>query len=395
LAVKFYQNQWEQLQAAREKVQQYHQLLRAVPHYQKLPDLQSQLELATENYFQKYPTNFLGEVDAWITSVQSKKEQISNLEMQQLNLKNETTKGEVEMVEYHKNLLGELKKAGFTSMEETESAWKTGDEVREWRQWKSNLEGFEPLLQALEQEIQERENNLSRQPQPALSELEINQELEGRGTALRDAIFYQGNLQKEITIDLESRESAGSKLEEIQSINETLKHWGVLNSAFGDSDGNKFSKIAQQYTLDLLIQVANKKLESFKARYILKQEKHLKGDSHLVVVDQFLGNQIRSVDTLSGGEMFLTSLALAMALSEFAAQNAQLNTLFIDEGFGTLDPDSLNAAMEAIDSIRRQSKKMIGLISHVQELRERIHCQIEVIPKGNGLSSIEIRPKRT
>ena len=169
----------------------------------------------------------------------------------------------------------------------------------------------------------------------------------------------------------------------------------MLNTAFGDANGDRFSKIAQQYTLDLLIQIANKKLGDFKARYILQQEKHPKGDSHLVVVDQYLGNQIRSVDTLSGGEMFLTSLALAMALSEFAAQNAQLNTLFIDEGFGTLDPDSLNAAMEAIDAIRQQSKKMIGLISHVQELRERIHCQIELKPKGNGQSTIEIRPQST
>jgi exonuclease SbcC len=184
-------------------------------------------------------------------------------------------------------------------------------------------------------------------------------------------------------------------LEQIQAMKTEFQHWNVLQTAFGDATGDRFSKIAQQYTLDLLIQIANKKLSEFKARYILQQEKHPKGDSHLVVVDQYLGNQIRSVDTLSGGEMFLTSLALAMALSEFASQNAQLNTLFIDEGFGTLDPDSLNAAMEAIDTIRHQSKKMIGLISHVQELRERIHCQIEVKPKGNGQSAIEIRTQST
>ena len=110
-----------------------------------------------------------------------------------------------------------------------------------------------------------------------------------------------------------------------------------------------------------------------------------------MVIDEFLGGQLRNVETLSGGETFLTSLSLAMALSDFAANNAQLNTLFIDEGFGTLDPDSLANAMEAIDQIRTTSQKTIGLISHVQELRERIACQIEVIPKGNGKSILEIR----
>lgn len=394
-AINHFQTQGEQLQSAREKVEQYQQLERAEPIFQQIPPLQEKLELATQSYFQQFPSNFLGVVDGWINAVSSKKEQLSNNQEKQEKTSNALSDGQKDLMNLEKSILSEIRKVGFSTLEETESSWIKGEEIKEWRGWKTEMESQLPLLRDLENEITRREAAQANQPQPAQTEEESKQVLLGRETELKEKLIHQGNIQTEIKTEQSKREQAGSKLEEIQTLKAEFQHWNVLNTAFGDANGDRFSKIAQQYTLDLLIQIANKKLGDFKARYILQQEKHPKGDSHLVVVDQYLGNQIRSVDTLSGGEMFLTSLALAMALSEFAAQNAQLNTLFIDEGFGTLDPDSLNAAMEAIDAVRQQSKKMIGLISHVQELRERIHCQIELKPKGNGQSTIEIRPQST
>jgi exonuclease SbcC len=300
-----------------------------------------------------------------------------------------------ELKNCEEQLISAIQSTPFQNLTELEKALVPEEMIRQWREWKSQIEQLQGLLQELEVEINQRTQQQAAQPIPSQSEQEIKSELQGLEEQQQQALIAQGTLEEKISQDLHNRNQTGAMLEQIQAMKTEFQHWNVLQTAFGDATGDRFSKIAQQYTLDLLIQIANKKLSEFKARYILQQEKHPKGDSHLVVVDQYLGNQIRSVDTLSGGEMFLTSLALAMALSEFASQNAQLNTLFIDEGFGTLDPDSLNAAMEAIDTIRLQSKKMIGLISHVQELRERIHCQIEVKPKGNGQSAIEIRTQST
>jgi exonuclease SbcC len=351
--------------------------------------------LGSDRYFQHYPERFLEQVDPWLAFANEKLGSLRNGEQQLSGLEADKNRLQQELKRCEEQLISAIQSTPFQNLIELEKALAPEEMVRQWREWKSQVEQLQGLLQELEVEINQRKQQQAAQPIPTQSEQEIKSELQGLEEQQQQALIAQGTLEEKISQDLHNRNQTGAMLEQIQAMKTEFQHWNVLQTAFGDATGDRFSKIAQQYTLDLLIQIANKKLSEFKARYILQQEKHPKGDSHLVVVDQYLGNQIRSVDTLSGGEMFLTSLALAMALSEFASQNAQLNTLFIDEGFGTLDPDSLNAAMEAIDTIRHQSKKMIGLISHVQELRERIHCQIEVKPKGNGQSAIEIRTQST
>ena len=109
-----------------------------------------------------------------------------------------------------------------------------------------------------------------------------------------------------------------------------------------------------------------------------------------MVIDQDMGNQRRAISTLSGGETFMASLALALALSDLAAKNVQIESMFIDEGFGTLDAESLDQTLDTLERLQIESSKIIGIISHVDSVKERIATQIQLVQDGKGYSKMEI-----
>jgi exonuclease SbcC len=164
------------------------------------------------------------------------------------------------------------------------------------------------------------------------------------------------------------------------------QRWARLAALIGSAEGDKFRKIAQAYNLDLLVHHANAQLRQLVRRYRLKRGGSMLG---LLVMDTEMGDELRSVHSLSGGETFLVSLALALGLASMASSTLKIESLFIDEGFGSLDPESLQLAMDALDGLQAQGRK-VGVISHVQEMHERIPVQIQVRRQGNGLSTIEV-----
>ncbi len=164
------------------------------------------------------------------------------------------------------------------------------------------------------------------------------------------------------------------------------QRWGRIAALIGSSDGGAFRKIAQAYNLDLLVQHANVQLRQLARRYRLKRGGSPLG---LLVMDTEMGDELRSVHSLSGGETFLVSLALALGLASMASSKLRIESLFIDEGFGSLDPESLQIAMDALDSLQAQGRK-VAVISHVAEMHERIPVQIQVRRRGNGQSDLQI-----
>jgi exonuclease SbcC len=160
-----------------------------------------------------------------------------------------------------------------------------------------------------------------------------------------------------------------------------------MNTIIGDASGKRFSDFVQDITLTKLIEYGNKRLKGFSDRYVLNNDS--KSDA-LMVIDTYMGNTIRSVTSLSGGETFMLSLALAFGLSDLAARNVEIESLFIDEGFGTLDPDSLDQAITILENMQSESNKSIGIISHVGELKDRIGAKIKLVRTGSGYSTIEI-----
>jgi exonuclease SbcC len=166
-----------------------------------------------------------------------------------------------------------------------------------------------------------------------------------------------------------------------------FQRWARLSALIGSATGDTFRKIAQAYNLDLLVHHANVQLRQLVRRYRLKRGGSMLG---LLVMDTEMGDELRSVHSLSGGETFLVSLALALGLASMASSTLKIESLFIDEGFGSLDPESLQLAMDALDGLQAQGRK-VAVISHVQEMHERIPVQIQVRRQGNGLSTVEVK----
>lgn len=169
------------------------------------------------------------------------------------------------------------------------------------------------------------------------------------------------------------------------------RRWGKLSELIGSSDGKKFRNYAQQFTLDVLLGYANAHLGQLARRYRLERVASAGGPSlGLMVRDQDMGGEVRGVNSLSGGESFLVSLALALGLASLSSNRVRVESLFIDEGFGSLDSDTLRVAMDTLDGLQSMGRK-VGVISHVQEMTERIATRIIVQPSGGGSSSVTVQ----
>ncbi len=236
--------------------------------------------------------------------------------------------------------------------------------------------------QSLEQlQVHEKEA-LSDKP---IEELEVLQSLLGQKLdALGESI---GSEKKVLEVNTQNSAKHKERIVSLKKKRESFKVWVKLNELVGSADGTKFKKFAQGITLDQLINLANQHLNILSTRYILvrNQDKLLE----LEVIDAYQGNVVRPVSTLSGGESFIVSLALALGLSELASQKIAIDSLFLDEGFGTLDEESLETALNALNLLQ-SGGKMVGVISHVEALKERIPLQIKVVPNGDGTSFVEV-----
>jgi exonuclease SbcC len=173
----------------------------------------------------------------------------------------------------------------------------------------------------------------------------------------------------------------------IETQNKEFARWAKLSALIGSADGRKFSRFAQGLTLARLADLANLHLVKLSDRYqILKSRTK---DLELLIVDGYQADVVRPMATLSGGESFLVSLALALGLSDLASRKVQINSLFIDEGFGTLDSDTLDVAISALENLQAKGKT-IGIISHVEALKERIGTQIQLTKQPGGSSKIKV-----
>jgi exonuclease SbcC len=170
-------------------------------------------------------------------------------------------------------------------------------------------------------------------------------------------------------------------MQQIEEAARQADDWGYLNALIGSSTGDKFRKFAQGLTLDNLVWLANQQLNRLHGRYLLQRK--ASDALELEVVDTWQADAVRDTRTLSGGESFLVSLALALALSDLVSHKTRIDSLFLDEGFGTLDSETLDTALDALDALNATGKT-IGVISHVEAMKERIPVQIKV-KKINGL----------
>jgi exonuclease SbcC len=207
--------------------------------------------------------------------------------------------------------------------------------------------------------------------------------------AAADDILQQklGAVANQLKQDDDARAQLAAGLAELQLRQQEEQRWQDLSEQIGSARGDKFSQFAQGLTLTHLARLANLRLRQLTGRYtILKTPNR---NLELQIIDHDQADTVRPMASLSGGESFLVSLALALGLSELAGHKARIESLFIDEGFGTLDPEALNTALDALERLQH-SGKMIGIISHVSDLKERIGTQIRVRPGAGGNSTVHL-----
>ena len=228
------------------------------------------------------------------------------------------------------------------------------------------------------------------------------QHLEHQPAKDRDALLtiqqeYQERSQRNELIAANARmqnhqeavKQLGDKAEALKLVTQEKDDWTAITDAIG-ADGKTLRKIAQCYTLSFLITHANQEIRKFNSRYELQQVKHSLG---IRVIDHDRADDIRDTTSLSGGETFIVSLGLALGLSALSSRNISFENLFIDEGFGTLDPDTLATVIDSLAMLQSSQGKKVGVISHTDTMSERITTQIRIIKNGNsGSSHIEIYP---
>lgn len=207
---------------------------------------------------------------------------------------------------------------------------------------------------------------------------------------LEGMVGRRANLKGDLERDDLKRKKQEKQEAALKQDRDLMKAWDLLQGLIGSGDGRKFRRFAQGISLDVLVRHANRHLERLSERYQLRRTEGQ--ELELEIVDLFQAGVSRPMSSLSGGESFLASLALALGLSDLAGRNVQIDSLFIDEGFGSLDPETLDVALSALETLRL-SNKTVGVISHVELLKERISTQIEVRRLPGGRSQLIVLPE--
>lgn len=216
-----------------------------------------------------------------------------------------------------------------------------------------------------------------------LEELEPQfKEFEESLKELRDAA---AGLKHKLSENTAAKERIKEKQSAIEAQKKECHRWEKLHGLIGSADGKKYRNFAQGLTFELMVSHANRQLEKMTDRYLLIRDDQQ--PLELNVVDNYQAGEIRSTKNLSGGESFIVSLTLALGLSKMASRKVRVDSLFLDEGFGTLDEEALEIALETLSSLQ-QDGKLIGIISHVSALKERISTQINITPVSGGRSSL-------
>ncbi len=247
------------------------------------------------------------------------------------------------------------------------------------------LSDAQALVNAAAQQLEA----LQASPATDFSLAQLDEQLLALNAQLKTLSERQGEIRAQLQGDDERRLGQQSLFAAISTQQDEYDLWQQLNSLVGSADGAKYRKFAQGLTLDHLVYLANQQLERLHGRYQLARRSS--GELELEVLDTWQADAARDTKTLSGGESFLVSLALALALSDLVSHKTSIDSLFLDEGFGTLDGETLEIALDALDNLNA-SGKMIGVISHVAALKERIPVQLKVHKSvGMGYSTLDRR----
>ncbi|MFZ5995249.1 MAG: AAA family ATPase [Thermodesulfobacteriota bacterium] len=300
-------------------------------------------------------------------------------------LKVKTGKRAKELAQAGPKLMERIKTAGFEDEADYLSSRLTEEEReiladKEKRLIKEKTELDARRKDRSEALASEREKNLTDQPVEALKE-----NISASDSELKQIRLDIGGIIRSLSENEKLRKKQQERIKSTETRKKECTRWDDLHQLIGSADGKKFRNFAQGLTFEMMTAHANRRLRKMTDRYLLIRD--TSQPLELNVIDNYQAGEIRSTKNLSGGESFIVSLALALGLSHMASRNVRVDSLFLDEGFGTLDEDALETALETLAGLQ-QDGKLIGVISHVTTLKERIGTQIQVIPETGGRSNL-------
>lgn len=228
--------------------------------------------------------------------------------------------------------------------------------------------------------------------QPQETEPQLAEALSASAVHMEETDKRLSEISALLALHHKALKELGSKEKQYRETVELTDKWKLLNTVFGTADGNRYREKAQCFTLAILVEHANEQLRQLTSRYALAQIPDSLG---LKIIDHDRGDEERAISTLSGGETFLVSLSLALGLSALSCKKMRIGTLFVDEGFGTLDAQSLVIVIEALSRLQSAQGRQVGVISHTEEMRNSIPTRIQIVKESTGgKSHIEIYPRQ-
>ena len=311
--------------------------------------------------------------------------QLQILQQQIASLTTSTTQLKIAQQTLQADIQQRFATLGFVDDADYRAAVLVDTERERLQQLANQLHDSQQRNHNLLSEAKRIQQQLLDHPQTALS---LEQLLDALGQLQQQFSEQQkqlGAVEQQLAANEALKQNQQQLLDAINQQRNHTEEWKVLHQLIGSSDGKKFRNFAQGLTFNIMVAHANEQLKKMSDRYLLIADSEQ--PLMLNVMDNYQGGQIRTSKNLSGGESFIISLSLALGLSNMASHRMQVDSLFLDEGFGTLDEEALDVALDTLTNLQ-QSGKLIGVISHIQALKDRISSQIQVVPQTGGISKI-------
>lgn len=352
-----------------------------------------------ERFAEKNPREEEQKLQQALKRLQDEKEQTAHKKEQQnqevtkakeriIYLQTQIANNKKHYAENNENFMQKMTEHGFLTQEEFLNAVLEQD----------NIVQLQEFFKKLEQDIEVTQKQLAENTQKLTDEKSKNltpkskQEIEELEKELREKqqnlLLELGDIQGKLEQNQKAVAANQENIQKLKKQKTIQEKWERLNALIGSADGKKYRTMAQAITFEHVIQYANAKLQLLQERYMLTRDEQNLNNLNLKIIDNYQGGEARAIQNLSGGESFIVSLSLALGLAQMASQNVQVDSLFLDEGFGTLDEENLDTALSTLASMQQEGK-LIGVISHISLLKERITTQINIIPEYSGKSILQ------
>ena len=321
----------------------------------------------------------------------------ARIETNQQSIKEKNELLEVSTQQFNKvqsQLIVKVTEAGFSSIEELSAAILPDHQVETIKSKQQQLQADEIALNSNKKNNEQTLAAAKQQDDLQITLEEVNAAISSLTNERDNHLSTLGQLQQQLLQNQQNKERIAGIIAQMSQLQILQKQYATLNNMIGDSTGNKFNNIIQRITLRHLFNMTNQRLLTLMDRY----QVDLGGDGYedeIWVIDTYMGDEKRTINSVSGGERFVISLAMALALSDLASNNVKIDSLFIDEGFGSLSPEDLDNAISMLERMQVENEKTIGIISHVESLKERISTQIQVQKLQNGESTLQLKYNQT